>query len=210
MNSTIKILLLEDSPEDVGFIKYEFKKSGWDVVLKVVQTREEYIESLTRFLPDLILSDYSLPAFDGFSAYKIKMEYFPNLPFIVVSGVIGEENAVQLIKSGITDYVLKNNLVSLISKIKRALNEAEAINQKSISDELIRLQNERLFEIASLQSHQVHEPATKILSLLHQIDFETPNHTTNHEILKMVGLLTKELDEVILQIVKKTEEIKRI
>ncbi len=210
MSNPIKILLLEDNADDITFIQYELKNSAMIVDLKIVQTRETYIESINLFKPDLILSDYSLPAFDGLSAFYIKEQVMPEVPFIIVSGVVGEENAVQLIKSGVTDFVLKKNLLPLISKIHRALKEAEELKLKRISAEMVKSQNEKLFEIAFLQSRQVQEPVKNIMGLLKLIDFDKPDSVSNLELIHTIGIKTIELDASILQIVRKTEEIIKI
>src|SRR5574339_953 len=102
-----KLLILEHEPDDVDLLVYELKKGGLDYVSEVVDTRESFTRALNEFQPDIILSDYSLPSFDGVSAYLITRQVSPSIPFIIVSGTIGEENAVELIKRGVTDYVLK-------------------------------------------------------------------------------------------------------
>lgn len=99
-------------------------------ISKIVESRKVFEESLDSFLPDIILSDYSLPAFDAVSAFKIIKNRNLNIPFIIISGTIGEENAVMLVKEGITDYISKNNLAPLGQKISRALKEAEELTEK--------------------------------------------------------------------------------
>lgn len=126
----IKILLLEDNAADADLIVRYLIKSGLSFTSKVVESRRLFEESLLTFSPDIILSDYSLPAFDAVSAFKIIKERDLKIPFIIVSGTIGEENAVRLIKEGVTDYVSKNNFSSLLQKITRALKEAEELIEK--------------------------------------------------------------------------------
>lgn len=118
-----RILILEHSQEDIELLQYELKKGGFNYVSEIVETRETFSQALTNFQPEIVLSDYSLPTFDGVSAYQIKEQLRPDIPFIIVSGTIGEENAVELIKKGVTDYVLKDKLFTIIPKIKRALKE---------------------------------------------------------------------------------------
>ena len=99
METSINVLILEHDANDIELLQYQLKKSDLNHTAIVVQTKQDYTGALTQFGPDIILSDYSLPAFDGLSAFRIKQEIAPDLPFIIVSGTIGEENAVELIKA---------------------------------------------------------------------------------------------------------------
>lgn len=130
MNKDIKVLVLEDNTADADLIVRHLKKSGMSFISKIVESRKIFEESLDSFLPDIILSDYSLPAFDAVSAFKIIKNRNLNIPFIIISGTIGEENAVMLVKEGVTDYISKNNLAPLGQKINRALKEAEELIEK--------------------------------------------------------------------------------
>ena len=104
----------------------------------------EFEQALEHFKPDLILSDYSLPSFDAVTAFRLKQQYDPGIPFIIVSGIIGEENAVELIKDGVTDYVSKGNLFTLGTKLNRALTDVDAKKEKILTDEKLRTQTEEL------------------------------------------------------------------
>lgn len=130
MNKDIKVLVLEDNTADADLIVRHLKKSGMSFISKIVESRKIFEESLDSFLPDIVLSDYSLPAFDAVSAFKIIKNRNLNIPFIIISGTIGEENAVMLVKEGVTDYVSKNNLAPLEQKISRALKESEELTEK--------------------------------------------------------------------------------
>lgn len=140
----IKILLLEDNSADADLIVRHLIKSGLSFSFKIVESRNVFEESLDTFCPDIILSDYSLPSFDAGSAYKIIKDRGLNIPFIIISGIIGEENAVMLIKEGVTDYVSKNNLSSLLQKITRALKEAEELLEKEDLLERLKIQTAAL------------------------------------------------------------------
>jgi PAS domain S-box-containing protein len=130
MASDLNILILEDNESDADLLRRELKKSGLSFTSQIVQTRIEFEYALQNFLPDLILSDYSLPSFDAGTAFRIKQNKDPNIPFIIVSGVIGDENAVELIKEGVTDYVSKDKLFTLSTKINRALNDTAVRKEK--------------------------------------------------------------------------------
>ena len=137
MKKNIKILLLEDNLTDADLIVRQLTKSGMVFSSKVVDTRKLFEAALDTFCPDIILSDYSLPAFDADSAFRIVTARDINTPFIIVSGTIGEENAVMLIKDGVTDFASKSNLPALPQKVIRALREAEdSLEKKEILKEL--------------------------------------------------------------------------
>jgi PAS domain S-box-containing protein len=140
MIAEAKILILEDDKSDADLLCRELKKSGLVFKAEVVQTRVTFEKALQQFRPDIIISDYSLPSFDAVTAFRIKQNTHPIIPFIIVSGTIGEENAVELIKEGVTDYASKGKLFTLSVKIERALKEAEEKKEKVITDEKLRVQ----------------------------------------------------------------------
>lgn len=140
----IKILILEDNSADADLLVRHLTKSGLSFVSKIVESKKIFEESLDNFLPDIILSDYSLPSFDAVSAFKIIKDRNLNIPFIIISGTIGEENAVMLIKEGVTDYVSKNNFSSLLQKVSRALKEAEELHEKENLLEKLKIQTKAL------------------------------------------------------------------
>jgi len=120
----LRILMIEDVPADAELEVRELKRAGLRVAHRRVETEEAYREALREFRPELILSDFSMPRFDGMSALAIARDLAPELPFIFVSGTIGEEYAIRALKNGATDYVLKNNLVRLPAAVERALEDA--------------------------------------------------------------------------------------
>ncbi len=122
---SLQFLLLEDSDLDAELIKAVLTAGNLDCELMLVQTRPAFIEALTTTNFDLILSDYSLPSFDGLAALEIARDLCPDVPFILVSGTLGEELAIETLKSGATDYVLKQRLGRLIPAVTRALREAQ-------------------------------------------------------------------------------------
>ena len=128
-------------------LQHQLKKSGLNYVSKIVETKEDFENALYNFSPDIILSDYSLPSFDGLTAFRIRQEVSPETPFIFVSGTIGEENAVELIKNGVTDYVLKDRMYQIASKILRALNEIKERKHKIIAEQKLKQSEEQLQKI---------------------------------------------------------------
>src|ERR1700723_544385 len=121
----VKVLLVEDVAEDAELLLREMRLHGLDVTGHRVDTAADYESALASFAPDLILSDYTLPGFAGTEALQIARSLRPDTPFIFVSGTIGEERAIQALKQGAVDYVLKENRARLVPAIERALREAE-------------------------------------------------------------------------------------
>ncbi len=120
----LNLLILEDNPDDAGLIVKELEKEGFIVKWNRIDTKQAFKESLAD-KPDLILVDYKLPTFDGMSALKLQQKLTPGIPLIIVSGTIGEEVAVECLKAGAIDYVLKDKLTCLGPVVKRALKEAQ-------------------------------------------------------------------------------------
>ncbi|HXU43292.1 MAG TPA: EAL domain-containing protein [Burkholderiales bacterium] len=122
--ATIRILLTEDVVSDAELEVRELKRAGLRITHRITDTEQTFTEALRDFAPDVILSDFSMPTFDGMSALALARELRPETPFIFVSGTIGEEYAIRALKNGATDYVLKTNLVRLPAAVERALADA--------------------------------------------------------------------------------------
>jgi DNA-binding NtrC family response regulator len=146
LNRKLRILILEDQNADADLMEYELRKGGIIFSSKRVQTKEEFLKELNTCIPDLILSDYRLPSFDGSSALAIARENFPAVPFIFVSGTIGEELAIETMKSGATDYVLKERLTRLVPAASRALLEAEERTARKKAEEQLQKRVKELEE----------------------------------------------------------------
>ncbi|MEJ7558167.1 MAG: hybrid sensor histidine kinase/response regulator [Pedobacter sp.] len=159
----IKILIVEDNESDADLLCRELRKSGVIFLSEIVQTRKTFEQALENYKPDLILSDFSLPSFDAVTAFQIKQQNNPLTPFIIISGVIGEENAVELIKSGVTDYVSKANLFTLPTKIKRAIDDAQLRKEKLVIAEELKMLN---FELLSLNQELETRVVTRTTALL--------------------------------------------
>jgi PAS domain S-box-containing protein len=125
MNSTLRILYLEDDVVDAELTQNTLEMGGLPCDVTRVETESNFLEALQQEGIDLILADYSLPSFDGSSALTITLRQRPDLPFIFVSGTMGEEVAVDALKIGATDYVLKTRLSRLVPSVRRALREAD-------------------------------------------------------------------------------------
>ena len=124
MDKEVKVLLIEDVATDSELALRELRKSGIVCVSRRVDNEQDLRRELLEFKPQVILSDFSLSGtFDGRRALAISQELVPDTPFIFVSGTIGEENAIESLKSGATDYVLKTNLLRLGNAVIRALKK---------------------------------------------------------------------------------------
>ena len=121
----IKILMVEDTPTDAELALRELKRGGIQHQSRRVETEEELRHELIDFKPDVVLSDFSMPHFDGLSALKVVRQEQPDIPFIFVSGRIGEELAIESLKLGASDYVIKTNLSRLPSAVARAMEHVE-------------------------------------------------------------------------------------
>ena len=117
-------------PEDADLIVRELRRSGLSLETRRVDSAADYEHALAGFAPDLILSDYTLPGFDGSEALRIAQRQRPDTPFIFVSGTIGEERAIEALKQGAVDYVLKDNRARLAPAVERALKEAQERESK--------------------------------------------------------------------------------
>ncbi|MBE0544413.1 MAG: response regulator [Verrucomicrobia bacterium] len=126
MKSPLHILHLEDDSNDAALVQSTLAAGGITSATTCVRSRDAFVAALERGGIDLILSDFTLPAFDGLSAVEIARTRWPDLPVIMVSGTLGEEQAVDSLKSGATDYILKEHLARLAPAVRRAMQEVEA------------------------------------------------------------------------------------
>ena len=143
-NQNINILIAEDVPTDAELVKREINKSFLKVTYKVVETRSDFTNAVIHFKPDLVITDYRMPTFDGMSALKIVLDLSPYTPVIVVTGSLNEEIAVNCLKSGAVDYVLKESLKRIGQAVLNAL-EQNLIKQEKIKTEKALSESEERF-----------------------------------------------------------------
>ncbi|HXV20004.1 MAG TPA: SpoIIE family protein phosphatase [Desulfuromonadales bacterium] len=143
MSRHLRILHLEDDPADAELVQATLAAEALGCHVRVVATREDFVAALEEGGFDVVLADFALPGFDGMTALAIVREQHPDLPFVFVSGRLGEESAIESLRNGATDYVLKNKLSRLVPAVSRALSEAsERAELRKAEAELARATSE--------------------------------------------------------------------
>jgi diguanylate cyclase (GGDEF)-like protein/PAS domain S-box-containing protein len=135
------MLMVEDMPADAEMTLRELARSGMEFVVRRVETEAELRRECVEFEPDIVVSDFALPKFDGLSALRVVRELRPDLPFIFLSGTIGEETAIESLRSGANDYVLKTNLARLPMAVRRALHDVDQRTRRLETEEALRLRD---------------------------------------------------------------------
>jgi PAS domain S-box-containing protein len=141
MEKKLRILNLEDNPNDTELIKEILEDGGIECEITRVEEEEDFRAACNKGGFDIVLADFNLPSYDGLSALAVAREICPDIPFIFVSGKMGEEIAIESLKSGATDYILKNNIRRIPSSVQRALKEAESAIERKLANEKMRRMN---------------------------------------------------------------------
>src|ERR1035437_6861298 len=163
----LRILHLEDSRKDAEIIRARLNDAGLSMQMDWAANKQEFTAFLQRGEYDLVLADYQLPNFDAPAALLLTKSLCPGIPFIAITGAVGEEEAVELIKLGATDYVLKDRLVKLPQAIERALNEVRERQVRRQAEESLRRLNRELQALSNC--NQVLVRAEDELTLLNDI-----------------------------------------
>jgi signal transduction histidine kinase len=179
MEKDLKVLVLEDIDEDLELIKYTLTKAGIKCDTRRVDTKEEFIHALEEYPADVILSDHALPQFNSAEALRICRGHGINIPFILVTGAVSEEFAVNSLKQGADNYVLKSNLARLPSAIIGALKQREDQKAKVLANQSLIKQNAELMKINKeldtfvySVSHNLKAPLMSVLGLLNLAKME--------------------------------------
>lgn len=186
MSSPLRILILEDSPDDLDLVERELRRGGIEFTSLVVKRRDEYEKALTEFMPDVVLSDHSLPQFNSIEAMEIwkafQRKHNTTVPFILITGSVSEEFAVQSIKAGADDYILKDRLKRLPSSIKSAL-------------EKVRLEKERERYVTEVVSQAALMKEAEHLANFGswQVDLLTGQHQWSDEAFRIFGFSPGEI-----------------
>lgn len=134
----LRVLLLEDAASDAELALETLRHAGVTFVAEIVETRATFIEALRAFHPDVVLADYKLPSFNGREALEIVRRDHPDVPVIVVTGTLGDEAAIEMLKAGAKDYVLKENLTRLGPAVRRAYSEELGVRQRKAAERAVR------------------------------------------------------------------------
>jgi PAS domain S-box-containing protein len=156
-NDPLHILMLEDVATDADLIQRELDREGLAFEARRVTTRDAFTQALDAFDPDIILADYSLPSFDGLAALEVAQAERPHVPVVFVSGAIGEERAIETLKQGATDYVLKDQLSRLGPAVRRALREAEERRARREAEEALRRAHDELEQKVEARTAELRE-----------------------------------------------------
>lgn len=144
MTRQLRVLIVEDSDDDAAMLLEELRRGGLDVEHKRVQTAEDMRAALTKQPWDVVLSDYSMPAFSGIGALTLLQETGLDIPLIIASGTIGEETAVKALKAGASDFLVKDRLARLIPAIQRETREAEGRRKRRVAETALAQTRERM------------------------------------------------------------------
>ena len=194
-SASLRILLLEDEPKDALLARAALEADGLLGDLECVSSRGEFTAALERGGIDVILSDFSLPGFDGLSALALAREMTPEVPFIFVSGTIGEDAAISAVRSGARDYVLKHRLSRLGPAVRRAVQEAEELKKRREAEATLRRTEDQLRQsqkmdaigrLAGGVAHDFNNMLTAIMGFCQLLRMRTSNQDPDHQ----------ELDEI--------------
>lgn len=169
VTQALKVLLVEDSPEDAERILEELRRAGYELTSDRVDDLRGIERALTEQRWDLVISDYGMPTLSGLDALRLAQKHAPDVPFILISGSVGEELAVQAMKAGVHDYLFKDRLARLPSAVRRELREAEARRERAQARE----ERERLLreleeavrardQFIGIASHELKTPLTSL------------------------------------------------
>lgn len=208
MDHELKILMLEDLPEDAGLVDRALRKEKMNFTSLRVDSRDEFIRALDEFKPDVILSDHALPQFNSIDALRVCLNRKLNIPFILVTGAVSEEFAVNCLKRGADDYVLKSNLSRLPLAIRYAMRQHRYESNRQSQEEMLRKQNDELVKInreldafVYSVSHDLRSPLASILGLINIARLEKDNNPD--KMMNYLGMIQRsvlKLDDTLREI----------
>jgi DNA-binding NtrC family response regulator len=172
MKKPLQVLIAEDSAADAELIVLELRRYGFDPQWKRVETEPDFLAALKE-LPAIILSDYSMPDFSGLRAVELLRASGLNIPFILVSGTVGEDIAVEAMKMGATDYLLKDRIARLGVAVEQALEQKRMRDERRRVDEEIRIQLDELqrwHEVTLDREDRILELKAEVNELLARLD----------------------------------------
>lgn len=196
MSRELKVLIIEDSEDDALLLLRELKRGGYNPVYERVHSLETLDRSLEHNQWDIIISDYVMPGFSGLAALKFIKDRGLDIPFIVVSGNIGEDMAVAAMKAGAHDYIIKGNLTRLIPAIERELSEVEVRKERNRADEALATEKERLaVTLRSIADGVIATDASGSVLLINEVAESLTEWTQNQAQGKHISVIFKLFDE---------------
>lgn len=163
----LRVLLLEDNAPHAELVEHFLRENGLQFSMVRVETKEDFERQIEEHPPDIILSDYALPSFDGYAALEIAKRQAANTPFIFVTGTMGEEVAIETLKNGATDYVLKTRLGRLGPAVQRALRESADRRERERAEEQLRRSLDQLRALTTYLQYVREEERTRIAREVH-------------------------------------------
>ncbi len=195
MPRTLSILYLEDVGQDVELVTALLAGEGFDPSVAHVQSRETYLAALEKRNFELILSDYTLPSFDGITALSLAKEKCPDIPFIFVTGTLGEELAIEMLKNGATDYVLKHRLARLVPAVKRALDEMAERKARKEAEKKLR-QSEKLQLVGQMAASIIHDFRGPLQILQGSAEIMMFSQTTEEQRIRRFQIIRQQIQRM--------------
>ncbi|MEW6468012.1 MAG: ATP-binding protein [Bacteroidota bacterium] len=204
MDTTLKILHIEDSSADAELVAYQLRQAKLSCTIQVVDTEDEFSRGLQEFAPEVILSDHSLPRFDSLAALDLFRKSGMRIPFILVTGAVSEEFAVKCLKAGADDYILKTNLTRLPTAIRQALKEKQTEIER---DEAIKKLNYKIQELDTFMykaSHDLKGPLASMAGLIEMVKEEVRDKKMQ-EYIGMIEQSNRKLERILYDLIEVTK-----
>ena len=196
METPLKVLLVEDRQEDAILVERELRRGGLSVTCARVETGKVMRKMVTEECWDIMIADYTLPQFDGLSAFRLYQEFALDIPFIIVSGSIGEDLAVTAMKAGVHDYVMKNNLARLVPAIRRELRDAEERCARKQAEQRLR-ETEKLRMVGELTSSLIHDLKNPLQSILSSSELLSTGEIGPEKTVRFCSLIERQIDLIL-------------